>query len=214
MLSPKKYFTLRLNLCTLKKNNYPTRKKVLQNQIKNAKIYIIYNCGGHMEQLKDCFFDLISNNVIWVPILTWMIAQVAKMIVNLCMEKKFDIERLFGDGGMPSAHSATVSALMAMCGWAYGFNSAYFAIATMFAVVVVHDATGVRREAGKHATSILQIVESLNGLMDEDEHIRTEKLKELVGHTPLQAFFGVLLGWCVVLVYCILSKNGYMFALV
>ena len=94
-----------------------------------------------------------------------------------------------------------------------GFNSVAFAVAAILAGVVMNDAVGVRREAGKHATSILQIVESLNGLMDEDEHIRTEKLKELVGHTPLQAFFGVLLGWCVVAVYCILAKNGYMFGL-
>ncbi len=165
-----------------------------------------------MEQLKECFLDLLSNCIIWVPILTWIIAQIAKVIVNLCVEREFSVERLFGDGGMPSAHSATVSALMAMCGWGLGFGSAYFAISTMFAVVVVHDATGVRREAGKHATSILQIIESLNGLIEEkDAHVRIEKLKELVGHTPLQAFFGVMLGWIVVIVYNIIAKNGYMF---
>ena len=156
--------------------------------------------------------DLINNSVLWVPILTWIIAQIAKMFVNLCVEKEFKLERLIGDGGMPSAHSATVSALMAMCGWGMGFDSIYFAIATMFAVVVVHDATGVRREAGKHATSIIQIVESLNGLIEEkDAHVRTEKMKELVGHTPLQAFFGILLGWTVVVVYNIIAHNGYKF---
>ena len=156
--------------------------------------------------------DLSKNSILWVPILTWMIAQVAKAIVNLCVEKEFKLERLFGDGGMPSAHSATVSALMGMCGWGLGFFSPWFAIATMFAVVVVHDATGVRREAGKHATSIIQIVETLNGLIEEkDSHVRTEKMKELVGHTPLQAFFGVLLGWTVVAVYNIIAHNGYKF---
>ncbi|MBR3681317.1 MAG: divergent PAP2 family protein [Clostridia bacterium] len=159
--------------------------------------------------------DLLTNCTLWVPIMTWIIAQLTKMIVNLCVEKRFDLERLIGDGGMPSAHSATVSALMAIVGWGCGFGSAYFAIATMFAVVVVHDATGVRREAGKHATSILQIVESLNGLIEEkDEKIRTERLKELVGHTPLQAFFGVLLGWVVVTVFLLISKMPYGFMLI
>ena len=156
--------------------------------------------------------DLAKNGVLWVPILAWIIAQISKVIVNLFVEKEFSLERLMGDGGMPSAHSATVSALMGMCGWGMGFDSIYFAIATMFAVVVVHDATGVRREAGKHATSIIQIVESLNGLIEEkDAQVRTEKLKELVGHTPLQAFFGILLGWTVVVVYNIIAHNGYKF---
>ncbi len=155
--------------------------------------------------------DLISNEIIWVPIMTWMVAGVAKVIVNLCVVRKLNFERLIGDGGMPSAHSATVSALMAMCGWCYGFASPYFAIATMFAVIVVHDATGVRREAGKHATSIKMIVESLNEfLLEDDDEIRTEKLKELVGHTPLQAFFGVILGWLVVVVYMLITRTPYM----
>ncbi len=156
--------------------------------------------------------DLVTNCALWVPIMAWLIAQIAKTIVNLCVEKKLELERLIGDGGMPSAHSATVSSLMAILGWGCGFGSAYFAIATMFAVIVVHDATGVRREAGKHATSILQIVESLNGLIEEkDEKIRTEKLKELVGHTPLQAIFGVLLGWAVVVVYLLIARMPYCF---
>lgn len=158
----------------------------------------------------DFIKDLLSNSVLWVPIMTWAIAQVVKMIVNLCVERKFVLERLIGDGGMPSAHSATVSALMAMCGWGFGFDSAAFAIATMLAVIVVHDATGVRREAGKHATSILMIVASLNQLIAEkDEEIRTERLKELVGHTPLQAFFGVILGWATVVVYLLISGTAY-----
>lgn len=162
----------------------------------------------------DYINDLITNCALWVPIMSWMIAQIAKMIVNLCVEKKLELERLIGDGGMPSAHSATVSSLMAILGWGCGFGSAYFALATMFAVVVVHDATGVRREAGKHATSILQIVDSLNALIEEkDEKIRTEKLKQLVGHTPLQAFFGVLLGWAVAVVFLLIAKMPYGFML-
>lgn len=154
--------------------------------------------------------DLISNCVIWVPILSWMVAQLIKMIVNLVVSKKFVLERLWGDGGMPSGHSATVAALMAICGWGFGFDSTFFALATMQAVIVVHDATGVRREAGKHATSIKMIVDALNELIvNEDEEVRTEKLKELVGHTPLQAFFGVMTGWLVVIVYCLIRQLPY-----
>ncbi len=156
------------------------------------------------------FTDLISNCVIWVPILAWLVAQIIKMIINLIVSKKFIFERLWGDGGMPSGHSATVAALMAICGWGLGFDSIFFALATMQAVIVVHDATGVRREAGKHATSIKIIVEALNELIvNKDEEVRTEKLKELVGHTPLQAFFGVMTGWTVVIIYCIIRGLPY-----
>ena len=159
----------------------------------------------------EALLDFLSNEVIWVPIVAWMAAQLSKMIINIIVERKFVFERLFGDGGMPSGHSATVSALMAIVGWGYGFSTPLFAISLILAVIVVHDATGVRREAGKHATSIKMIVDSLNGLiLEKDERIRTEKLKELVGHTPLQAFFGVLLGIAVVIIYALIFKVGYL----
>lgn len=162
--------------------------------------------------MADFFLDFINNRVLWVPILAWAIAQLAKVLINAIVERRFIFERLYGDGGMPSGHSATVSALMAICGWSYGFGSAAFAISTMLAVIVVHDATGVRREAGKHATSIIKIIETLNrSIIEKDEKIRTEKMKELVGHTPLQAFFGVLLGWLVVVIYCLICSLPYGF---
>jgi acid phosphatase family membrane protein YuiD len=130
-----------------------------------------------------------------IPVGSWLTAQIIKIIINLIVNKKFDITRLFGDGGMPSGHSATVMSLTALVGWGYGFNSPLFAIAGILAIIVMNDASGVRFEAGKHAVSIKQIAEIMNGMVtSKDQTIRTEKLKELVGHTPLQVLCGALLG--------------------
>ena len=130
-----------------------------------------------------------------MPVLSWFVAQVLKVFINLLVHKKIDISRLFGDGGMPSGHSATVTSLAVVTGWSYGFGSTFFAMCCIFAIIVMHDASGVRREAGKHAVSIKQIADTINEmLLSKDEEIRTEKIKELVGHTPLQVFCGSLLG--------------------
>ena len=107
--------------------------------------------------------------------------------------KKFSIERLFGDGGMPSGHSATVVSVAVATGLYEGFDSAVFAIAMILAIVVMHDAMNVRYQAGKQA-------ELLNAMADMFEKItgadlpNEEKLKELLGHTPLQVAAGCLLG--------------------
>ena len=127
------------------------------------------------------------------------------MLINLVIERKLSLERLFGDGGMPSGHSATVMALATVCGWTQGFGSAAFAISFILAVVVMHDACGVRRETGKHAASIKELAEALDSLVRERDYaVKTEKLKVLVGHTPLQVFFGAMLGITVAIVYIIL----------
>ena len=104
---------------------------------------------------------------------------------------------------MPSGHSATVTALAVMVGLSdCGFASAEFALAAIFAIVVMHDATGVRQEAGKHAVSIIQITEALNEyFVEHDEKIKIDKLKVLVGHTLLQVVCGSILGAAVAIVY-------------
>lgn len=165
------------------------------------------------------FFDLVkdffTNPVILVPIGAWLIAQVLKVIIKLLVDHELSFERLFGDGGMPSGHSATVTSLMVMCGWCCGFGSVNFAISAILAVVVMHDATGVRRETGKQATSIKQIADIINGMfLEKDEAVRTEKLKEFVGHTPVQVFFGSLLGVIVAICAILISGLGYMSVLV
>ena len=158
----------------------------------------------------NALLDFLCNGIMWTGIFAWFIAQLIKIIINLLVERKFQIERLWGDGGMPSGHSATVSAIALTVGWVCGFGSVYFAIAAALAVIVMHDAVGVRREAGKQATSIKQLAELLNELVAErDEVVRTDKLKELVGHTPLQVFFGFLLGAVVTVVSVLVFKVEY-----
>ena len=155
----------------------------------------------------NIFQQIISNPVLIVPACAWMIAQVLKGIISAIVNKKFSFDRLFGDGGMPSGHSATVTSLAIMCGLSTeaGFESPVFGLAVMFAIVVMHDAMGVRREAGKHARSIISIIEVLDDYLSEhDEVIKTDKLKVLVGHTPLQVVVGSLLGAAVAIGYYLL----------
>ena len=103
---------------------------------------------------------------------------------------------------MPSGHSATVTSLAVMVGIVSGFDSVAFAISAILAIIVMHDATGVRLETGKQVASIISIAEVLNDYFSErDERIKTDKLKVLVGHTPLQVLFGALLGVAIAVGY-------------
>jgi acid phosphatase family membrane protein YuiD len=141
------------------------------------------------------FEELIENKTLIVAAVAWLLAQLIKTVITLISDHRFVPSRVFGDGGMPSAHTATVVSLAVMVGHTTGYNSAFFAIALILAVVVMNDATGVRLEAGKHAASIKELASAVNGLFaKEDKQIKTEKLKLLVGHTPLQVFFGALIG--------------------
>ena len=137
---------------------------------------------------------LLNNRFFVVPLASWGIAQILKVIINYCITKELNWERLFGDGGMPSGHSATVTALATTAALEYGLSSPIFAVAAIFAVVVMHDAMGIRLEAGKHA-------KILNDLMDfvRSDLTADDKLKELLGHTPLQVCFGALLGLVIAL---------------
>lgn len=139
-----------------------------------------------MEQIKA----IISNNIILSCILAWALAQVIKIILELILERKFNFERLTGSGGMPSSHSAFVVALAVAIGLREGYDSSIFALATGFACVVMYDAAGVRRAAGKQATVINALMQSFS-LNDE---MADEKLKELIGHTPIEVIAGAILG--------------------
>ena len=156
------------------------------------------------------FQSLINNHVLLAPLVAWVISQLLKFVIHALVDGKFSPERLHGDGGMPSTHSAMVTSLAAMCGWCCGFGSVEFAIGVIFASVVMRDATGVRRETGKQATIIKELVDGLGAMFSEkDEKIRTEKLKEFVGHTPLQVFFGAILGIVVSIAYAAIFKVPY-----
>ena len=139
------------------------------------------------------FQELLSNGFLLVALSSWVWAQLIKTIIHAIVTKKVDFTRLVGDGGMPSGHSATVSSLAVSAAMVYGLGSFEFAIALVFAIVVCKDAMGVRLETGKQAAIINDIVEAFNVLTSE-EKLPDAKLKEFVGHTPLQVIAGILLG--------------------
>lgn len=139
--------------------------------------------------------DLLNNNLIINSLAAWAAAQLLKTIIYACAHREWEWERLFGDGGMPSGHSATVTALSVTAGTEYGLDSAPFAIAAILAVVVMHDAMGVRLEAGKHAKALNELM----NLVSSKDLTPDDKLKELLGHTPLQVCFGALLGFAMAL---------------
>lgn len=133
--------------------------------------------------------DLLSNPFLLTSLSSWFIAQVLKVIINLFINKKIIWERLIGDGGMPSGHSATVSSLAVITGLVSGFSSFAFAVTAILAVIVCHDAMGVRQETGKQSIMLNEIIQIL-----EEKNLPEVKLKELVGHTPLQVIAGILIG--------------------
>ena len=138
------------------------------------------------------FFELISNQFFVVGLSSWALAQVLKTIIHVALYKKFELERLFGDGGMPSGHSATVVSVATMSALVYGLGSFEFAIAATLAIIVCHDAMGVRLETGKQATIIIEMMELLEVMTKKD--LPETKLKEFVGHTPLQVVAGSIIG--------------------
>lgn len=140
----------------------------------------------------DWLLDLITNPFLITAISSWAIAQVLKAIINAVVHKKISLDRLFGDGGMPSGHSATVTSLAVVTALNYGTGSFQFAVSVILAIVVCHDAMGVRQETGKQAVVINEIVKTYSILAEEK--LPDVKLKEFVGHTPVQVAAGVLLG--------------------
>lgn len=146
----------------------------------------------------DFLNELLANPVLIAGVCGWAVAQVIKAIIYAILNRDFSIERLFGDGGMPSGHSATVSAMAMMSLLHYGVGSFEFAISTMLAIIVMHDAMGVRLETGKQAKVINEMME-LFMKKDYVQAFSEDKLKEFVGHTPIQVVagcvLGLLIGW-------------------
>jgi len=146
------------------------------------------------------FYELITNPFLIISVSSWLVAQILKLIIHTILYKEFDIGRLFGDGGMPSGHSATVCSLAVVCAIMCGVDSVEFAISAILAVIVCHDAMGVRLETGKQAILINEIIESFNVLTTQK--LPEVKLKEFVGHTPIQVIFGALLGVLNAIILC------------
>lgn len=135
---------------------------------------------------------LLSNEVLVSAIVGWTVAQVLKTIIDFSLNKSFSAERLVGSGGMPSSHSATVCGLTTSAGLCYGVGSFEFAISFVLASVVMYDAIGVRQETGKQAKLLNMIMEQDLFKLDNEQF--QQKLKEFVGHTPLQVMAGAVLG--------------------
>jgi acid phosphatase family membrane protein YuiD len=135
---------------------------------------------------------IFHNTILISAVTAWFIAQILKVAVDLFLLKKlnFNLQFIYSSGGFPSSHSATVSALALGIGKYYGWNSPIFAVSAIYGMVVLYDAAGVRRAAGKQAEVLNQLVERLS----QGSDLAQDRLKELIGHTPLEVFGGVIVG--------------------
>lgn len=140
--------------------------------------------------MKNTFMMFITNKYIYIPMILWILIQAYKVVYDLYKTKKFNFKRILGAGGMPSSHSAVVVSIATLIGKNYGVDSAIFALSLIVALVVMYDACGVRRAAGKQAKVLNEIVNT-PGLSSIQVQ---EKLQEALGHTPIQVFVGALIG--------------------
>jgi acid phosphatase family membrane protein YuiD len=133
---------------------------------------------------------VLTNKFLYVPLIVWFCIQVFKVITELVKTKKFNFRRIMGAGGMPSSHTGVVTCLAAMVGKTQGFDTPIFAVSLIFSMIVMYDAAGVRRAAGKQASLLNKIVETpgLSGVQVQ------EKLVEVLGHTPFQVVVGAIIG--------------------
>lgn len=141
--------------------------------------------------------QLIHNQILMATLTAWVLAQFIKLLLTLIFKRKLDLVRLFGAGGMPSAHSASVTCAAIMAGLLNGFDSPIFGIATVIALVVMYDAAGVRRAAGKQAKLLNELIENYYA----EHYINEKKLKELLGHTPIEVLAGSILGFAIAIAY-------------
>jgi acid phosphatase family membrane protein YuiD len=141
--------------------------------------------------------QIFANPVVWTAVVSWAAAQFLKIVIEFAQNKSFDPSRLTGTGGMPSSHSSFVTALATAIGLSDGFGSTYFAISLALALIVMYDAQGVRRQAGKQAAVLNMIVRLLL-----EKEIKIERdLKELLGHTPIQVTAGAILGIVIAIIF-------------
>ena len=148
--------------------------------------------------MAEFFVELFSNRVLIGGLVGWFVAQVLKMILYSVINKTINWERMIGDGGMPSAHSATVSSMAMTSALIYGVGSFEFAVTTMLATIVMHDAMGVRLETGKQAKILNEMI-ALFEELGKPQVSAEKKLKEFVGHTPFQVLCGMILGMLIAL---------------
>jgi len=141
--------------------------------------------------MNDFFNVILDNKVFMITMIAWVFAQSIKVLLGVVREKRFNFRWFIGTGGMPSSHAAGATALATTCGLYLGFDSITFALATVFALVTMFDAQGVRRQTGQQA-------EILNMILDDiywRGKVESDRLKELIGHTPIQVFIGAVIGF-------------------
>jgi hypothetical protein len=146
-----------------------------------------------LEAMQD-IGDILQNRVLIVALVACLLAQSLKLVFELIIHRKINIRVLVETGGMPSSHSALVTALACCVGQTLGWASPAFAVTSVFAVIVMYDAAGVRQAAGKQAKILNQIIDEL---FREKPEFNEDRLKELLGHTPIQVIVGSLLGFAV-----------------
>ena len=143
--------------------------------------------------------ELLKNRLLWIPIITWFLVQFFKLIWEIVTNRKgkINFRRIFGAGGMPSSHTACITSLATSIGIIEGFGSTTFALAAVFCFIVMYDAAGVRRAAGKQARILNRIIES-----DGKDINVQDKLVELLGHTPVEVFVGFIVGILMGVLFC------------
>lgn len=147
--------------------------------------------------MADIVKAIVHNHILMVTLLAWAFAQTVKVALGVLRTKRFDFRWFIGTGGMPSAHAAGSSALATIIGFDCGFDSTFFALAAVFAMVTMFDAQGVRYSTGKQAAI-------LNKLLDDiywKGRIEERRLKELIGHTPVEVLMGSLIGICLAIIF-------------
>ncbi|MEI6437694.1 MAG: divergent PAP2 family protein [Candidatus Omnitrophota bacterium] len=144
----------------------------------------------HDIDISGILFQFSRNRILWVTIIVWITGQGIKITTNLLRGRRFNFRWVIRTGGMPSSHAAGVTALAVCCGMEYGFQSGMFALSSVFAMVTMFDAQGVRRSAGEQA-------EVLNKVIDDmywHKKVDVGRIREFVGHSPMQVLAGLVLG--------------------
>ncbi|HRX42485.1 MAG TPA: divergent PAP2 family protein [Clostridia bacterium] len=149
---------------------------------------------------REIFF---TYKYLTIPFVSWVAAQALKFIIDLIVRRKIDYRRLLGSGGMPSSHSAFVVSLSTVVGIGVGFESALFGVTLAFSLIVIYDAAGVRRAAGKQAKVLNRMFHHNKG---KGEFHLEEDLKELIGHTPVEVIAGALLGLAISVLLLVVVK--------
>jgi acid phosphatase family membrane protein YuiD len=146
--------------------------------------------------MKEIFSQFAQNKILLTTLVSWLTAQTIKVVIGVIRQKRFDFRWFVGTGGMPSSHTAGVSCLATAIGLECGFNSVYFALAAAFALVVMFDAQGVRRASGRQARILNKVMEDIYW----QGKIQEGRLRELIGHTPIEVIVGFLLGIAIALI--------------